>query len=551
MLDLKLITSENLDYAVRVENEIFEEYNAKNNYLSSLENSSQSQFFMACEGDICIGVTGIYAYKNDRDSAWIGFFGLKGKYRNSGLGSKVLKLTEKYAGSLGYKYIRLFTDKDNNDIAINFYKKNGYTFEDYYNENEALKDEFNVVIGSKSLIKGEEVPLWDNKFINLTKQSYKQQYLDISEIELQTSMEEETDISNIETEKIKGEAKHTYKIVRKYTSDKDIKYRGPLSYRYIRVIAWIAFAITQFVLVVAMGQGFLGIEMISEDNLTLLSFVGSVSIPFFLVATFSQILTRKRTFKKLLIIYGAAYLAVALAIIFVYDRYIGGILVEVSDSKEQAKDVILSLYDKKMDINVFADLFFISLFNFFLNYTPSGKWGKKRIVLFRTLIIIPIGFALTSIILKGLTLSGTIKLPFEFYPFLTTKPVLIYVIFIIMSIWIKNREKVFIGLGMTRKEYQTFLNTNKNSLSFSILTSILFLSISLIDLICVALFPSLSFFEFGKCIGLFLAIPFIMLFSYTRTHNNNDFDIILPFAGVGLVVFAYIEAIYQLIKFII
>ena len=44
MLDLKLITNENLDYAVNVENEIFPEYNAKNNYLKSIDNSSQSQF---------------------------------------------------------------------------------------------------------------------------------------------------------------------------------------------------------------------------------------------------------------------------------------------------------------------------------------------------------------------------------------------------------------------------------------------------------------------------------------------------------------------------
>ena len=46
MLDLNLITSENVDYAIRVQNEIFSEYNGKNNYLSSIENSKQSQFFL-------------------------------------------------------------------------------------------------------------------------------------------------------------------------------------------------------------------------------------------------------------------------------------------------------------------------------------------------------------------------------------------------------------------------------------------------------------------------------------------------------------------------
>ena len=53
MLDLKLITSENLDYAVNVENEIFPEYNAKNNYIASIKNSNQSQFFLIFDKERC------------------------------------------------------------------------------------------------------------------------------------------------------------------------------------------------------------------------------------------------------------------------------------------------------------------------------------------------------------------------------------------------------------------------------------------------------------------------------------------------------------------
>ena len=94
-------------------------------------------------------------------------------FRFKGIGNIALKMTEDLAISKGFKYMRLFTDRINL-IAIEFYKKNGYTFEAYENEEEGLKDLFDVVIGSKS-ISELEVPEWNNKFINMTKQTIKQQ----------------------------------------------------------------------------------------------------------------------------------------------------------------------------------------------------------------------------------------------------------------------------------------------------------------------------------------------------------------------------------------
>ena len=75
--------------------------------------------------------------------------------------------------NIGFKFVRLFTDRLDNDIAINFYKKNGYIFENYDCKLEELKDLFDVVIGSKSLT-GGYVPKWNNKFINISKQAKKQ-----------------------------------------------------------------------------------------------------------------------------------------------------------------------------------------------------------------------------------------------------------------------------------------------------------------------------------------------------------------------------------------
>ena len=550
MLDLKLITSENLDYAVNVENEIFPEYNAKNNYLSSINNYSQSQFFLVFDKEICVGITGIYSYKKDYENAWLGFFGIKDKYRDKGYGKQALKLTEDYAKSLGYKFMRLFTDRLDNDKAINFYKKSGYTFEEYHNDEEELKDEFDVVIGSKAL-SDEEVPLWNNKFINLTKQSYKQLYMDeVFELDNETTSDYNQSEAYYEEKGLSKKQKKEFTMIRKYMTGKDIKYLGPLSYRYLRIIAWICFALSQFVVVLSLGQAFLKLDILSEDTILVLDLISSLSIPFFLIATFSLMLTRRNSFKKILLIYGIAYIAIALGLIFVYDRYIGGVLRRMADDHSEARVVVQKMFNKNTHLNMFGDLFFLALFNFFLNYIPTKKWSKRKMALFRSLTILPLGFALFSTIIKGLTSEGIIEFPFEVYTFLTTKPPLVYVVFIAMSLWIKNRENILIRMGATKKEYNEYIKTNRNSLAFAIFTSILFFIVSVIDLICVATIPNASFFEFGSTMGLALAIPFILLFSYTRTHKDDNFDIILPMAGIGLVVVGYIEAIYQILIYL-
>lgn len=548
MLDLKLITSDNLRFAINLENEIFPEYNAKNNYINSIENSSQSQFFLIFDKELCVGITGIYSYKNDNDNAWLGFFGIKEEYRNKGYGKKSLKMMEEYAKKLGFKYMRLFTDKTNNDKAINFYEVNGYIFEDYNCDEEALKNDFNVVIGSKSLCK-EEVPLWNNKFINLTKQTYKQKYLDeVIDVNNDTLSEvDDTDIYYKEQE-MPNKDKKRWKLINKMLSDKDIKYRGILSYRYLRIIAWISLAIAQYCLILNLGLSFFSKEIGYPSWIYyVLVSLGHLSIPFFLLASFSIILSRNRSYKSLVIFYFLSYIGVALAIIFIYDRYIGRVIYEASKSAEEAKNVVLSLFSKKTDFNVFSDLLVLTLFNFFLNYELKGTNSVKKVVLFRCLAALPLTFALGSYILTILARFEYLELPFELYPFLTTKSPLIYLVFICMSLWIKNRERIYINLGATKVEYNKFLRTNKNSLAFSIHVSFLFLLVSLIDLILSVVIPYADNYNLGQCISLFIAIPFILLFSYNKNHKDNNIDLMVPFIGIILLILAYAEAIYEIL----
>lgn len=173
MLKLEIVTELNIDNALEVQKEIFPEYSGKNNYIGSLNEDSKNIFFLIFDDKACVGISGIYYFKNDFDSAWLAFFGILEPFRKKGFGKAALKLTEEYAKKLNFKYMRLFTDKENNDKAINFYKKNKYKFEDYDCPLEPLKDHFSVVIGSKAIAK-HKLTLWNNKFINISKQTKKQ-----------------------------------------------------------------------------------------------------------------------------------------------------------------------------------------------------------------------------------------------------------------------------------------------------------------------------------------------------------------------------------------
>ena len=52
---------------------------------------------------------------------------------------------------------------------------------------------------------------------------------------------------------------------------------------------------------------------------------------------------------------------------------------------------------------------------------------------------------------------------------------------------------------------------------------------------------------FGSSVSLLLVIPFIMLFSYTRTHKPSAIDMIIPNVGMVAFIICYVEGFYQFI----
>lgn len=357
----------------------------------------------------------------------------------------------------------------------------------------------------------------------------------------------------VEEVKLTRREKRFARLKAKYTNPVDIKYRGPLSFRALRIIAWIVFALGQLIMLNSIFSK-LGWQFLSDGGSMAIDYISALAAPLFIVATFGVILSGQRTFKNAVIFYGVAFAGMGLILNIFFYRYVMGIFKDNDTAM-----IIVSNLGFVVKANVFTDLFAFSLFHFFINYTPEKYFVDKKRKYFRMMAIIPILYVVASYLIKIFTTYGYIPdLPFGVIPFLPTKSPMVFIVFGVVSIWIKYREKLFHKIGLTKKEYHEFLNTNRNSLSYSghlsaIIAIAVAVEIVLIFIIAAAyhylsvegILIILDTYSIGQVIPLLLAIPFIMLYSYTRSHKNGLIDILLPAVGIGMTVIVYMEVIYH------
>ena len=364
--------------------------------------------------------------------------------------------------------------------------------------------------------------------------------------------------------RVSRKEKRRQRVLEYISNPQDIKYQGPLSYRYLRIIAWIAFAVAQILALATISKTMFGWNTIGEGGEIVTGLIGDLSAPLFVIASFGLILSGKKTHKEFLILYGSAFVAFGLAISMLYLRYVNTFLTKFG--ADVALDHATSVLSSKVGVNVFADLFMLSLFCYFVDYNPKKHFQGKKIYIFRLLSLIPVLYIVISYALKTTAHFGGIDLSFYFYPFLATKSPLVFLVFIVLALWIKNRERLFLSVGATKAQYKAYLKTNKNSLAFSIhlsvtitvfvvsevvlfiLLGIILISCNVVPLELAATY--LSELGIGQTFPLSAAIPFILLYSYTRGHKNTVIDIFIPVIGIGLTAIVYIEWIFQfLIRF--
>ncbi len=361
-------------------------------------------------------------------------------------------------------------------------------------------------------------------------------------------------------------------------NEKDIKYRGPLSYRYFRIIAWVSIAITQ---IGVLAKGAVKIDASHAERYKSIAFntsiFASLIVPMFLIANFSVVLSNVENYKSQILKFAGLAAAVFCGYMLFYERYVVGLVDAFIGSRKKSKELLGELMqgisrDVGLYFNVFIDLLLFSLLMFFVNYYPKKYFVGKKRKIFRAFAILPIAYELTCIVIKIYSSLGFVKIPVWAFPLMTVKPPMVFLMFLVMVRYIKQREMIFTKHGKTNEEYVEFLNSNTNSWHFSVFTSNVILvgviADVLITLILTGIFTHAGAVDqyakmqetavsaqdmveswgFGKTLPMLSIIPFMLLFSYTRKHKKTIIDLLVPVAGICLIFIVWFEGLFRIAR---
>ena len=357
------------------------------------------------------------------------------------------------------------------------------------------------------------------------------------------------------------------------TKENDMKYRGPFSYRYFKLFGWICIVISQMVIVMGIRVKLVHTDPGIFANEALFSVISSLSLPFLLIANFAILLNGHNRYPRLLLINGGIAAGFIAFYLFLYYHYILYVISPFYGGRAEAdtglNEMLLSdeTYHGYVAFNIFLDIFLCTLLLFFADYRPKRFFTGKKIYIFRAFCVIPVLYEATSVIMKILATNHIINIPIALYPFLTNKPPMCFIMFLIMVLYIKRREKIFMKNGKTHEEFREFCKTNTNSWQFSKYFISIIITCSIIDFLVAFILavihasntgisfddfsnvtPVIEQWGFGETITMIMLIPFMLLFSYTKTHRLKIIDSIIPLAAVILIVIIYIDGIFQLLN---
>ena len=346
-----------------------------------------------------------------------------------------------------------------------------------------------------------------------------------------------------------------------------------MSYRHLLIIGWICISFKDLDILINIG-----VRLDPNQPQWVLTlwkvtgFLGAFALPLFLIANFAIILDKKLTYRQQLIKFGGLSLCVILLFIIIKEHYVVGLVTAVIGNRADANTLVnefiyQSAVTGSLIFNLFIDLFMCTLFMFFMEYEPVNYFRGKNLKRFRAMAVIPILYEAGALIIRITIALSDLKPPYILYPFLTTKPFMSFVLFVILALHIKFDEKRFKKRDMSAEDFEAYTNTNDHSLRFSIYTSIMILITGIIDFVVyiggtVILSVVVSgvdmnaeltqegekaineilpvaekvvgAWRFGEHYGMIFLIPVILLFSYTRTHENQKADIFIPIGGVAL-----------------
>lgn len=277
----------------------------------------------------------------------------------------------------------------------------------------------------------------------------------------------------------------------------------------------------------------------------------TIALPLYLVALITDILRDKTKIRKALLMnLGLAILFYVIEIWVFYGvvkPFINGLINYYLERYPTGSEMISSIFSIVStyaisffsNMNVFLDLFVVTLFAFFLFYEPKAE-NKKLKILFKFLSLIPVLYFLTNFILLGLYKMGYFLLTIEQASFLLHRNYLCFIFFFGVIIYQKHRENIY--YKFRKNDEISFEDYKKSKLglyqyNFLIIIALLFLV--LVDYL-FSFIPNSSAFGIGNSYILLFSLPLLLFFnSERRVHVKTSFLIkfaLYAFLGVVLVI---------------
>ncbi len=214
---------------------------------------------------------------------------------------------------------------------------------------------------------------------------------------------------------------------------------------------------------------------------------------------------------------------------------IPAILDTLGITSEQAMDEIASYITQEMvrshlNVNVFLDLFLCTVFWFFIAWQPKKLAGGK-LLLFRCCAVFPMLYLAVGAFLSGMNRVDWIQLslPLWVVGLLPSRKIPGILLFLAMTLYIKYREAEEFRRGGNADTFRSFLQTNRNSLHFALFMCAILLLLSGADWLLGQIDTArLSSWGIGVSTTMYLAIPFVLLFSYNREPRFRILNAFVP-----------------------
>jgi len=345
----------------------------------------------------------------------------------------------------------------------------------------------------------------------------------------------------------------------------------PLGEVHLRIFAWVCMVLSQIgtaMYLAGLVRKELGVDEVSssEEDTPLMSaglifsFFQYCFMPLILIANISAILRSRNSYFKSMLRYGGITLGIFIVYIYVYFHFIIPLIRKIfSLTLEDActvADFFLSfVFSTLRQLNMFVDLLICTLIAFFTLYTPKKCFKGKWIYLFRSFTAIPLIWSLLGYIFLGLNEKGAM-IPAYLFPFIPLKPPACLVAFISIVVYLKISEMRFYKNGGTEEEYDKQFLEPESIHKFSRFIAKSLAIGSAVDFIFLIIYiftedsEALIRIGFGEGILMFIIIPVVLFYDFTKGNNNPMLGLIIPIIGCVATAIVWIETIYWIISFI-